>query len=303
MTGVTLITVRPGTPDDQYPCFVIFQKSLVDLVRRQGGGESVAGMDEPDRILKAWDGYQSLYDLLGSVADQFWVAEQDGQVIGYARSQSFDGTRELTEFFVRPGVQSGGIGRELLRRAFPADTPRRTIIATTDARAQALYMRSGLFPFVPCLNMVTATPTERPVESDLDFVPLTASHLGVLADIDRAILGFRRDAIHQWFIDTRHGFLYQRGGKAMGYGYEGVRGGPFALRDPDDFPAVLAHAENDAARESHGQWFVVPGSNHRALACLLERGFRVDPFVVFLMTSGPFGQLDRYVITSPEFFL
>jgi hypothetical protein len=36
---------------------------------------------------------------------------------------------------------------------------------------------------------------------------------------------------------------------------------------------------------------------------LLSRGFRVDPFLMLFFTDGSVGGMDRYVVTSPPFFL
>ncbi len=66
---------------------------------------------------------QPLYALLAEIAAEWWVAEDDaGRLIGYARSIERGagyGLFELSEFFVRPGHQSAGVGRALLERAFP----------------------------------------------------------------------------------------------------------------------------------------------------------------------------------------
>jgi hypothetical protein len=43
--------------------------------------------------------------------------------------------------------------------------------------------------------------------------------------------------------------------------------------------------------------------NGEAIGHLLERGFRMDPFYTFLMSSRPFGQFDRYIGFSPPFVL
>ena len=43
--------------------------------------------------------------------------------------------------------------------------------------------------------------------------------------------------------------------------------------------------------------------NRVAIDHLLGRGFKVDPFVVYLMSDWDFVSYDRYVLTSPPFFL
>jgi hypothetical protein len=231
-------------------------------------------------------------------------AEQDGRRIGYARSILSDGVQELTEFFVLPGAQSGGVGRELLRRAFPlGGAPIRSIIATTDRRAQALYLKAGVYPRGVLYEMGRNPAEPAHVETDLAFAPLTPDHLESLAHLDRTIIGYRRDETHHWLMNERQGLLYTRNGQPVGYGYEGDRSGPFVLLDPADFPAVLAHVESEDARHGRGSLLVVPAINQVAVDYLLSRGMRMGSLMPLLMTNVPFGQLDHYLVTDPEFVL
>ena len=43
--------------------------------------------------------------------------------------------------------------------------------------------------------------------------------------------------------------------------------------------------------------------NEVAMRHLLGRGFRMDGFYTFLMSSRPFGSFDRYICMSPPFVL
>ena len=86
-----------------------------------------------------------MFEYLAESAAQFWVAENDDEIIAYARSIEQDGMQELTEFFVSPPQQSSSVGRELLARAFPTSgAPYRTIIATLDERALYRHMKLGV---------------------------------------------------------------------------------------------------------------------------------------------------------------
>lgn len=44
------------------------------------------------------DAQRSLYRHLAETGDQFWVAERQGRIVGYARSIVRDNLRELTDF-------------------------------------------------------------------------------------------------------------------------------------------------------------------------------------------------------------
>ena len=142
--------------------------------------------------------------------------------------------------------------------------------------------------------------------SDLVFEPHTASlsDLVVLSDLDHKVLGYLRNVDHQWLASDCKGYLYYRDDTPVGYGYTGVRNGPFALLETNDFPAVLAHAESAAAGQGYEHFGVeIPMVNQAAVETLLDRGFRIDPFIAILMNDKPIGNLGNYITTSPPFFL
>jgi GNAT superfamily N-acetyltransferase len=296
---------RPATLDDSQACFTTFMTSILDFSARTGV-MGVTGGDDPNVLAELWVKRRSLFEHLARTAHQFWVAEDDGQVIGYARSILRDGVLELTEFFVLPGQQGAGVGRELLARAMPnAGGPRqRIIIATTDTRAQTRYLKLGVLPRFPIYNF-SRQPEAVPVETDLHFEPTAANEatLAVLREIDRAVLGHTRDEDHRWLMGERRGFVYRRNGEPVGYGYEAHRCGPFALLDERDFPAVLAHFETEAAARGEDFSLEVPMVNRVAVEYLLSRRCRIDPFVALFMCDAPFGRFENYLFTSPPFFL
>lgn len=302
-------TFRPGTLDDSYAVFCLFEESLADLARRLGETRAMS-IDDPETLAAMWTRRRSLYEHLARSADQFWLAEQDGQVVGFSRSILRDGHWELTELFVKPGVQSAGLGRELLQRAAPAGpVSSKLIVASPDPRAQALYMKFGTYPRF-AIYYWYREPEVVTVETDLVFHAVTASPetLEVLAAIDQQVLGFRRDPDHSWLLSDRQGYLYQRGNQVIGYGYEGQGNGPFALLDPADFPAVLAHAESAAARRGsssgRGHFGIeIPMVNTVAVDYLLGRGYHIDYFTAQAMIDRPFGQFDRYILISPPFIV
>jgi GNAT superfamily N-acetyltransferase len=296
------IQYRPGTFEDSYTAYKIFEISLADFARRLG---MVADQTSGDP--EAWDKRRPLYEHLARTAAHFWIAEDDGRPMGYARSIARDGVLELTEFFVLPEAQSGGVGRELLARTFPrAGAHRRTIIATSDLRAQGRYLRAGVYPRFP-IYFLGRAPEPVTVISDLSFEPITDEEAGLpaLAEIDRAVLGHRRDTDHRWLLSVREGgYLYRRGGQVVGYGYVGTNNGPFAVLDEGDFPAVLGHAETAAhARGAARTGFEVGMVNQAAVDYLLGRGYRLDEFFAFFMSDAPFGRFENYIFTSPPFFL
>lgn len=299
------ITFRPGSIEDSYTVYQIFLAAISDLGRRTGT-MAITGGNDPAVMASLWEMRRPLFEHLAQTAEQFWLAEQAGRPVGYARSIRRDGLHELTEFFVLPEAQSAGVGRELLARAFPqTDAERRSIIATVDTRAQTRYLKLGVVGRFPCYYL-DRSPEVVSYSTDLVVEPLTPTQpmLATLAAIDKSILGHRRDVDHQFLMTNRLGSVYYRRGQAVGYGYVGHRSGPFALLDPNDFPAVLAHAESQAAQAGQTEMGLdVPGVNRHALLYLLARGYKVDAFMTLMMSDEPFGTFERYILTTPAFFI
>ena len=209
---------------------------------------------------------------------------------------------------MRPGQQNAGVGRELLARAFPADAPgatERAIIATIDERALSRYLRAGVYPRFPIYEFFRQ-PEPVSVPTDLEIVPLAdvPEPLAALAALDEIVMGHRRDIDHAWLMDTRQGYLYRRAGQPVGYGYHGQFMGPFAVLDPADMPAALAHAETAWHAQGYDRLgFELPLINTTAVDYLLGRGYRLESFFANFMSSVPFGKFEHYVCTSPLFFV
>ena len=299
------VTFRPGTSADAYGVYEITELALADLDQRTGLAKAEE-IPDAGTVASAWPEHRSLYQHLADAAENFWVAERAGRLIGFARSMKHDDMRELTEFFVLPGEQSAGIGRSLLARAFPKEGAiRRCIIATTDARAQARYLKVGVYPRFP-IYYFGRKPRRLTPATDLTIKPVTAAPetLAIMADLDRTILEYQRDIHHTWFFSNRQGFLYYRGEQPVGYGYIGRWNGPFVLLNSHDFPAVLAHAESEAANQGQNEFGLdVPLINRGAVDYLLAGGYRMGSFIVYLMSDKPFGKFENYINTSPMFFL
>jgi GNAT superfamily N-acetyltransferase len=297
---------RPGSVEDGPAVYDVFVQTTIDLEQRMGLPDADINWLDPAFVARYWQRRQSLFEHLARTSDQFWVAEVDGHLVGFARSSVRDGVRELLEFFVRPGFQGQGIGGELLRRAFPAGgVRRRAIIATREMRALARYMKAGVYPRFA--NYYTfRKPESVEMSTDLEFAPAadTPETLAVLRAVDQAILGFTRDVDHQFLLQDRQAILFQRDGQVAGYGYFGKGTGPIALLDAADFPAVLAWAESEAAARGDDEFGMqLPLVNRHAVDYLLGRGFQLEDFTVFFMSDEPFGRFENYVFTSPPFFM
>ncbi len=224
------ITYRRGTLDDSKNTFDVFRQSIMNLGDPLGV-MPISGGHDPQVMQNLLARRKSLFEHLARTSDNFWVAEQDGKVIGFARSILRDGVRQLTEFFVLPEHQSAGVGSELLSRAFPVDgTNHRFILATIDGRAVQRYLKAKVYPLFPCYTF-TCTAEKVKVGNNLTIERITpsAQAMGELIRIDNAILGFHREAEHAWLLQNRQGHFYKRDKEFVGYGYLGEHNGPFAV--------------------------------------------------------------------------
>lgn len=297
------ITYRAGTIEDSHAVFQVFVKTIMDYSERMNV-MGITGGDDPEVLKSLWERRKGMFEFLAHTASEFWVAEQDGGIVAYARTMEHDGLQELTEFFVLPGQQSGGLGSQLLARAFPqTDSPYRTIIATLDERALARYLKAGVYGRFP-LKYFYRQAEKVEIQTDLAIEPMQQKfHLEGMNQIDKQLIGHSRPVVHEWIATTRDGFVYKRSGEIVGYGYVGSNNGPFAMLDENDFPAVLAHAESLVA-ETGGEFGVeTPLINKKAIQYFLGRKYQIDSFTALFMSNVPFGKFENYLCFSPEFFL
>ena len=256
-----------------------------------------------------WASGEPLHRFLSAHAAEWWVAEEGGEVIGFARSIARGGLLELTEFFVLPGHQSGGVGRGLLERAFPEGRGEvRSIIATTDMRAQSRYVRAGTVARFPFFSMV-GSPEPASMNGELTARTVDAASerdRQLVRGIESAVLEYARgDAEIQWLLGDRQGVLYFRGDQPAGFAFVGERGvGPIAVLDPGDTTNVLLDVEGRACTAGIARLdFNVPAPNEAATRHLLSRGFQFDAWINLLMSSRPFGRFDRCITFGPPLFL
>jgi GNAT superfamily N-acetyltransferase len=295
--------IRRGTSDDIQTCHAILWETATDLGRRQA--TPLEGSLED-----WWQTGEPFQRFLAAHAAEWWVAADpaSGELIGYARSIERGGLLELTEFFVRPGRQSRGLGEDLLERAFPVGRGEvRSIIATGYPAAMGRYYRADTVARFPFLTLARAPEAVEP-HGLVHPTALAKEHdpSGAIAAIERVVVGFpRTDAEVALLLEQREAYLYRRGGEVVGFAFVGPGGaGPIAALDPADLPGILRHVETRAnAIGMESLELEVPSVNAVAVRHLLERGFRINPWINYLMSNRPFGQFDRFIGFSPPLFL
>ena len=297
------ITYRKGTVEDSYAVFQVFTQSIMDLGTRTNT-MAITGGNDPAVLQSLWQRRQPMFEFLARGAAQFWVAERGDQIVGYARSMEHDGVMDLTEFFVLPNQQSGGVGRELLARAFPKSAARyRVIVATLDERAIIHYLKAGVYGRFP-IKYFYRKAEKVVLKTDLHVEPMRLdAHLQDINRIDQQVIGHVRGTIHRWLASTREGYIYKRAGNVVGYGYVGSGHGPFAVLDENDLPAVLAYTESLLAERGEEFGVETPLINRKAIEYLTERKYQMDSFTVLFMSNEPFGKFENYLCFSPIFFI
>lgn len=227
--------------DDVYPAMELAVRCFQDLARRRH--EPVE--PGPDLDVAALRYHRCLSADPGGA----WVAEQDGAIVACALAILRDGVWGLSLLIVDPGLQSAGLGREMLERAhaYANGATGRIVLSSQDTRAIRAYLRLGLEPH-PCFR---ATGTPRGVtapdgvrEGTVDDLPLTVA-------VDRHV----RHAAHGGDVAT----MLEMGVTLLVLperGYALVRGGTVStLAAFDDAAAQdLLRAALARAQEANVEW-------------------------------------------------
>ncbi len=150
------IVFRPASADDLARAEELVAGSINDLTLRHGFG-SIATSRHPD--------FQAF--CLRDDPRGVWLAEDDGEIVGFALSWVCGRLWFLAELFVAPGRQGLGIGNELLDRTMQhasqaGATEKSLITFAFNVVSQGLYVRHGLLPrvlsIVPRRACVIGTP-------------------------------------------------------------------------------------------------------------------------------------------------
>jgi putative acetyltransferase len=128
------MTIRPGTLEDREAIFQVHLRAI----RASAGGWY------PPAVIAAWTGSLSPLAYTAVVAaGQLFVAEQDGDVVGFG--QLDPATGGIDAIYVRPDAQRRGVGLRLLaeaeRRARRAG--HQVVHLSASLNAVAFYARAG----------------------------------------------------------------------------------------------------------------------------------------------------------------
>ena len=297
------LVYRPASEQDLGRAQELVVRSINDLTERHGFG--------PMAVIRPTQ-FQSFS--LKDDPDGLWVAEDTGELLGFAFSWVCGALWFLAELFVSPGHQGRGIGNELLKRTLDhaqkrGTTNRALITFTFNTVSQGLYIRHGMFPRLPIYNFKVARKLliDRLQGAQLRYVPLEEkpSHLHSLAHIDERALGVTREKHHRHLISDSgiRGVIFQAEDDCVGYAYISPDGhiGPLGVAEPEvlgaAFKAALQLASNSGC--SHVSAFL-PGTSDVALSIAVEHGMRIT-FPMVLVSTHDFGNWTQYLPRNPGF--
>jgi len=301
--NVPAITYRQARKADMSGCARVFVRSSRDLARRQGGA--------PPRT-RAADIVPALAHLQRTDPRGFHVAVKQRRVVAFASTIVRGNTHFLSMFWASPGLQSRGVGRNVLTRAFegprPARSAVRCVFASLDARAQMLYLKFGMRPrgmFYLLKGAPGASPRPRhSVALEQVGKPGSTSPrmLAIAARFDRTFRAARRDADIRYVMGLPGArfFIARAGRRIIGYAVVNEKGriGPAGVVDPR-FSAGLAWAIKEAARAIGAKelFVVVPGVNAGALETFFEAGLKTEFFGAW-MSAKPVGSFEGYLLAG-----
>jgi GNAT superfamily N-acetyltransferase len=247
-------------------------------------------------------------------AGGFWLAEAGGeQVVGFGIATARPHFWHLNALHVLPEFQAMGVGQNVLRRCLDYGRGPAAVSTVISEAAQpvsnALYARQGMYQWLPlvhvsCEAFCPEIPRRRRAPEPM-VARANEDTLAALDRIDAAVLGFSRSIDHRFWIGLPDVtlVLLKLGNDAVGYAYISRFGGigPCASRSPRQLPWLLAHSIRLAAEQGFRRVsFVVPGVASVALAYLLEHSARYESDMTVLLSSRPFGRLDRYLLPASD---
>jgi ribosomal protein S18 acetylase RimI-like enzyme len=270
--------LRPADPADQ--------AAIAAVAMASGLGSQESGADP---------------DYLGHLLDHgtVRVAEDSGEVLGYAAAIRVGPATMLTDLFISPAAQGRGAGAALLAATMRGATWPMTF-SSTDGRAIGLYTRLGMTGRWALLYLrgdpagVTGTDPHtggRPVDGPHSVGGARAE----IADPARAAAleygwtGNNRAAQYAYWVARPDGaaYLVRDDSGPMAVGCVGGAGASYGLTHLGLAPGAPAATALLAllSRLSRPGVVCLP-STHPAVAHLLRHGFVIDDFDLF-MTGGP----------------
>ena len=223
----------------------------------------------------------------------------------------------LTDLFVDPLYQSGSLGKTLLQAALPGgDGLIHCTLSSSDPRAQALYIRSGMIPGWPYFGLrreVSTSSTPGWASREVEISEALPADMPELVKLDAARGGRFRPQEHTFWVQEEQAvpLWFRRDGRLIGYGYVRLGAGtiwhpkactigPVGAATAEEAAVCTVAAAEWAAERAPVLRIGVPGP-HGSLAPLLERGFQITYVDTFMSSAGePFFDPRCYIPSGDD---
>ena len=242
------------------------------------------------------------------------AAETRDEIIGFGGRADRGGVSFLTDLFVDPAWQSSAVGSTLLGELLRGASTRRFTLASSDARAVALYTRHDMTPRWPNFDLVGDAARWREPNGDTLLLRPADPMEPVFVDWDERVGGRRRPEDLAFLRDEMGASFFWVGDGSEPVGYAAVWrdlrssapgetlkigpvGGTTAAAARASALAVVAWAQQHARKVQ----ISVPGP-HPALRELLEAGFFIDYIGTFCATASVQIDPTRYIASGEDLF-
>jgi GNAT superfamily N-acetyltransferase len=314
VSGASTLAYREGVPADLRATFAISAHAVHDTAVRLG---VLRGPPPGDAQVEAeWHAQREVVEFLaGEPGGDYWVCEEGGRAVGYARACRLGGVEQLTELMVLPSHHRRGIGRALLERCWTPGPPAgesRVVLAAGAPADLTLYSDFGVLPVSGHwhLRVARAEFRARRREADLavDVAPLEAgAAVARWGELEPGVVGAGRRSLHEFFARTRE-CVALRGpeGDVGGLCWVAPGGdvGPAVAASPAQLvPTVVGALDRLAARGATGELgLYCTTANGALIATLRGLGLYVH-WPGWVMASAPLPALDRYLPMRPPHLL
>jgi GNAT superfamily N-acetyltransferase len=223
---VSDVRIRPMRPEDVETAERLSSHSFHDLDRRlRRWGEPEPEPRSPDRGAQWVD---RTHHYLRTDPGGCWVADVDGEMVGFATSFTRELMWILASYAVQPGLQGQGIGKALLGAALHHGRGclRGMLSASADSRAVRRYRAAG-FSLHPQMHLAgrvdrSAIPVVEKVREG------TAGDVEMMDSVDRRVRGAAHGPDHAWLLSAFR-LVVSDTPTGSGYAYHDLAGTPALL--------------------------------------------------------------------------
>jgi GNAT superfamily N-acetyltransferase len=239
---------------------------------------------------------------------ELFVLERNRQVRAFAALITRGPVSFLADLFGAADHRSKGLGQRLLQHVMPTDGRTCCTVSSNDPRALPLYVRFGMLPRLPNVQLEADLSTLRPPTVDVKVIEEDTDDAEWLR-WDTEISGRPRPEDYAYWLHRRGGvpLWFTRLGQVIGYGMAQTRTdtllhapdtltiGPMGARERGDAASCVmaaVHWARDRAAIAH----VTLTGPHPALSPLLAAGFRIVEVETFcLNVDEQFADVLRYI--------